>query len=202
MNKKPKRWILTATTLAGAVLLAGCTAATDAQQSADPTEAAMEASSPSQAADEPAADAVPTELQGTWLLDAPREQLVDNLDDHGFGKWGDKMVKGEEWLPRVRVAMTILPDYYAIYWRLADGTWDEGWSGPARVERDTLTLHDDYFDVDDVLAWEVDGDKLHLEFRETTGDLIRGIPSEAYSRAYFSQPWVAGDCDASDLDAC
>lgn len=188
-----------------ALVLGGCGAEDrTASEGATGAEATSTASTAPEGTPESAAPgALPEALQRTWLLDVPRDRLVQNLRRHGYAKWADRFVRSEDLAPQVRMAMTLSEDYFSISWETPDGVWDEGWFGAADVEAGVLTIHDDYYeDVSDSFDFALDGEELELSFRETTADKVRGIPSEVYSRAYFGQPWRQGDCDPSDLSAC
>jgi hypothetical protein len=178
--------------------VAGC-----AQQSDDPetNDATTPASAPEESG--PPADAVPEELQATWLLDVDRDQIGTNLKEAGYGKLVDDFYKSEGLeTKRTVMTLTFYPDYFEIAWLLPDQSWDVGWTGTARAENEVIHFDDDYFEgVTDSFAWSVAGDELTLDYQKSTVAKVHGLPSETYA-AYFGQPWTRADCEPQDLDAC
>ncbi len=149
-----------------------------------------------------AEEAVPSELQRTWLIRLGREQIRADLATAGFGRWADRFFASEGLATRVVMALTYGESTFEIAWREADGEWTVGWWGTARVEGAVLTMHDTHFLLDDSYRWRIRDDRLTLTFRHTTGTLIRGIPSQVYSRAYFSRPIPAGGCAPPNFETC
>lgn len=193
--------------LPAVVLVAGLTACGGGSAVEEPGNASgTAASSPERSPTEPEtqADVVPEEMQATWLLDVKREQIGSNLEKAGYGKLVDRFYESEGLATkRTTMTLTLYPDFFEIAWLLPDQTWDVGWQGPVRVEQGVLHFEDDYFEgVTDSFRPSVEGDELTLDFVKTNVGKVRGIPSEAYSTAYFSQPWALADCTPQDLDAC
>jgi len=155
--------------------------------------------SPSPSATE---EAMPRELQRTWVIRLHRDQIRADLAAAGYGRWADRFFASEGLAPRVRMALTYGETTFELAWREAGGDWTVGWWGTARVEDGVLTMHDTHFLIDDSYDWRIRDDHLVLSFRSTTGTLVRGIPSEVYSRAYFSRPIPAGGCVPPDLETC
>ena len=145
---------------------------------------------------------MPRELQRTWLIRLDRDQIRADLTAAGFGGWADRFFASEGLARRVVMALTYGESTFEIAWREAGSEWTVGWWGTARVEGGVLTMRDTHFLVDDSYRWRIRDDRLILTFRHTTGTLIRGIPSEVYSRAYFSRPIPAGGCAAPDFETC
>jgi hypothetical protein len=176
--------------------LCGCTGAGGdaAAPAPDPTSEVTSA-----AATEPG---LPDVLQGTWLIRLSREELRDDLAAAGFGMYADRFFQVEQLTDPATLLLTFAPTTFQITFLERDGAWKAGWWGSATAEDGLLTLHDDYYDLDDVFRWRIRDDHLSLRFRSTTGELIDGIPSEAYSRAYFSRPIPAVECEPADPEAC
>jgi hypothetical protein len=145
---------------------------------------------------------VPEELQQTWLVDLSRDDIRADMEKAGFGKYVDKFYKSEDVAERVVMAVTYEAGDFEVAYLQPDQSWQVGWYGPLAESDGVLTMTDSYFNVEDSYNWSVTDEGLVLDFNKTTGDMIRGIPSEAYSRAYFSRPLAPVDCGPDDLDAC
>ena len=149
-----------------------------------------------------AADSLPTQLQGTWLVDLSRDQVRADLRRAGFGKYADAFFEAEDLGERIVLAVTSTADTFQIAWLNQDRSWYVGWYGHAREDNGVLTVTDAEGGGRDSYAWSVSDDQLTLRFRQTSGTEAKGIPFEAYSRAYFTRPLTAVDCSPVDLYRC
>jgi hypothetical protein len=189
--------------LVAAMTLVGCSeGSTEPEAETSPAAAASPGPEPGES--EAPTGILPDEMQATWLLDVPRDQIGENLEEAGLGKLVDRFYESEDLeTARVQMALTFEPDYFYVAWRLKDEVWDEGWSGLAQMEDGVLRLHDSYHThVIDSYRPSVDRDELTLEYVESTVPELTGLPIEIFGAAYFSQPWTRVDCTREDLDAC
>jgi hypothetical protein len=148
------------------------------------------------------ADSLPGELQGTWLVDLTREQVREDLRSAGFGAYADDFFEAEGLGQHIILAVTYTASTFQIAWLNPDHTWYVGWYGAARQDAGVLTVTDAEGGGNDSYAWTVTDDQLTLRFRHTSGTEAKGIPFEAYSRAYFTRPLRAVDCTPADLYQC
>lgn len=158
--------------------------------------------SPTAAASTSSATDLPAELQGTWLVDLTRKQVREDLRSAGFGEYADDFFEAEGLGQRIILAVTYTASTFQIAWLNPDRSWYVGWYGAARQDDGVLTVTDAEGGGNDSYAWTVADDQLTLRFRHTSGIQAKGIPFEAYSRAYFTRPLQAVDCTPADLYQC
>ena len=158
--------------------------------------------SSSAAPSDEAVGSVPQQLRGTWLVDLTTTQIRHDLAATGFGQYADRFIRAEELQHRVRLAVTYTDDSFEIAWHRSNGTWYVGWYGTAQADAELLSVTDAETHATDVYAWRATPTRLVLRFRRTTTPDQKGIPFEAYSRAYFSRPLQRGHCIPANLDAC
>jgi hypothetical protein len=185
------------TALAAAVLtlLGGCSA-TESDGAAPPEEPTSSSASVTPAAAPPA---VPDELQGNWTTRLTQADIRHDLKAHGFGRYADRYIETQEARMGHLFVLTIEGGSFGLAYFEANRVWHVGWKGTATAEDGVLTFVDDFSGITESYRWSVDDGHLALDFVSTDGDLLDGLPVEAYSRAHFSRPLTEVGCAPGDL---
>jgi hypothetical protein len=125
-------------------------------------------------------------LRGTWSTGrVTQQEMDDTLREAGLQQWIQPFRALHADSPWRSFTLALDDDRWLGYWQtvgrsreLNDGPF------PMRVEGDTLIYGPGNWST--TLRWTVVGSSLTLEFVETTGPGIEGIPEEAFVRAFYT----------------
>jgi hypothetical protein len=143
--------------------------------------------------------AVPDELHGHWMTRLSRADLRRDLKAAGFGQHAGRYIAAEDAELGYLFVLTLDEDGFNLAYFEEDQTWYVGWTGAATDVNGVLSLTDDFSSIVDSYTWTVSRNQLTLDFTSTTGGLLHGLPSEAYSHAHFSRPLTAVACGPAEL---
>lgn len=169
-----------------ALVLTGCSAS---------STSSAQAPAPSTPAASPAATPANSPVHGSWRLELTADQLRASLVKAGFQQHAEEFLRVEEIDGAVSQVFTVEGDRFAFAYQSGSQPWHVGWEGPVTVTGHRISISDDRFETTDTLRYSIEGDELALDIVEADGAVIKGIPNEAYLRAYLtSGPFIRTDC--------
>jgi hypothetical protein len=182
----PRVTTSTALAILTALALTGCGAA---------STSSAEAPAPSTPTASPSTAVASSPVHGSWRLELTDEQLRASLTEAGFQQYAEEFLRVEEIEGAISQVLTVDGDRFAFAYQSGSQPWHVGWKGPVTVTGDTLTLLDDKAATTDTLRYTIGGDELTLDVIQAGDAVLKGIPNEAYLRAYLtSAPFVRTNC--------
>ena len=170
------------------IALAGCGAEpSDAAGATTPTRTPTQASSPATASPSVAA----TPVDGVWGLKQTRSDVVDHLEEYGFGDRVEEFVRAEQVWEVDQWEWTFDRGRFTARWLMPDEVWKVADHGSYDVQGPVVTLRFDSGDAGSSTAfrYRVDGDQLTLDWTAHQGQVeVKGLPDEAFWRAYLTKP--------------
>jgi hypothetical protein len=181
-----KRWKAAPALLCGTLLLGGCSDEAATGVPAKEPRAVETSSMTTQAATSP--------VDGTWKLEQTRADVVSHLDQHGFGRLSDRFLRTEQVWAKDHWEWEFADGYFTATWLQPDGAWKVADYGSFEVRDDQLSLTFQESGSTTRFSWQQQDDELVLEWRGVDADpLVKGIPDEAFWRAYLSEPLTRVD---------
>jgi hypothetical protein len=180
-----RTWTVATALLAG-LALASCSA--DADPGADPTTSSVPTASPSESSDPAPEPSLPARLQGEWRLEQTRADVVRHLRQHGFGDLVERFLRVENVTEQDNWRWTFQGTGFVATWQNPDGSWRVADQGDVQVDGRRLRLVYGNSSGVTTFAWRVQGDRLWLTWQDYEGEVWKGIPDEAFWRAYLTKP--------------
>jgi hypothetical protein len=170
--------------------LAGCAGDDpDAARTAEATSATSEVLATSESPGASDAPSVATPLEGEWSLKQTEQDVVRHLRHAGFGQLVERFLRVEGVIPEDNWRWPVTGDRFVANWQNADGSWKVADFGTFEVVDDTMVLK--YAGVDGnatTFEWRIVDDQLWLDWVDYEGKMYKGLPDEAFWRAYLTKP--------------
>lgn len=177
------------------VLLPGCSGSAASDGPTAQSASAGAAPSPS---DSPS-DEGELAIHGSWRLEQTEADIRAALVQSGFGDYADAFLREEDITDVLTQVLTVKGDRFAFAYLSEGQPWHVGWKGPATITPDAITLRDTFTGSQDQLSWTVEGDELRFQVLQAAPGSFKGIPNEAFHRAYLTAaPFVRTTCQPQD----
>lgn len=168
--------------------LTGCSGAASGDAEQDPPPTASSVSAPEPSTGTEAASKTP--LEGVWSLEQTKADVVRHLRRAGFGDLVRRFIRVESVWREDNWEWTFTGDRFVATWQNPDGSMKVADSGTFDVQGDRVVLSFLADEVGDTTTfrWRKEGKRLWLVWERRDGALYKGIPDEAYWRAYLTKP--------------
>jgi hypothetical protein len=141
----------------------------------------------------PVSEAPPVEtpLEGTWRLKQTKQDVVRHLRQAGFGDLVERFIRVEGVTPEDHWEWSFTGDDFVANWQNPDGSWKVADYGTFEVSGDRASF---LFTAAagetnaTTFKWRMDGDRLWLDWVDYRGAEYKGLPDEAFWRAYLTKP--------------
>ena len=133
-------------------------------------------------------------VDGTWALEQTQADVVEQLQEHGFGGLADRFLRAEQVWEEDNWEWEFEGGDFTARWMQPDRAWKVADYGTYEVQGDRLDLQFAETATTTTFTWAVADDELSLDWVKVNSDpLLKGIPDEAFWRAYLSEPLVRVD---------
>jgi hypothetical protein len=171
------------------LLVAGCSdgGSAEARSAPDPSSSQpTDSSSPT--------EVTTTPVDGTWALKQTRADVVEHLEQHGFGRLIDRFLRAERVWAQDNWEWEFQDGFFTARWMQLDRAWKVADYGTYEVQNDKLDLQFGETATTTTFTWTKRDDELTLDWVDVDSDPnYKGIPDEAFWRAYLSEPLVRVD---------
>jgi hypothetical protein len=131
-----------------------------------------------------------TPFEGTWRIEQTKEEVAANLERFGFEELIPEFMEIEGIWEQDIWEYDYEGEQFTGRWLTPDRVWKVGIRGIFEVDGDTVRITEpDAGNLSGTTySWTITGDQLQLEYVDGPEGLHKGIPFEAYDRAYFTPP--------------